>query len=56
MKNDIDICNAEIGLAVRELLLYKVETGNPNSSRKLSFSAFELPIGAENDVTVDQYF
>ena len=56
MKNDTDIRNAEIGQAVRELLLYKVQTGNPHSSRKLSFSAFELPIDAENDVTVDQYF
>ena len=50
------VCIAEISQAVLELLLSKVTTGNPHRSRKLSFSDFSngIPIGAENDVTVDQ--
>ena len=35
-----DICIAEIGQAVLELLRSKVETGDPHRSRKFSFSDF----------------
>ena len=38
LKNDI--CIAEIGQAVLELLQSKVAKGNPHRSRKLSFSDF----------------
>ena len=37
---DNDICIAEVGRAVLELLRSKVATGNPRRSRKLSFSDF----------------
>ena len=45
-----DICIAEIGQAVLELLRSKFGTGNPHRSRNCHFPTFELPIGAENDV------
>ena len=49
------MCNAEIDQVVLKLLRSEAATGNPHRSRK--FSDFpNFPIGAENDLTVDQQF
>ena len=53
LNNDIGI--AEIGQAVLELLRSKFVTGNRHKSQKIvDFKLFELPIGAENDLTFDK--